>query len=506
MPAPRVKLMNDPRWLPFAARYAGDWVRFAVEVCGAKVSHQQIRVLRSAARPRARTSVASGHSTGKTFTLAIIVLAHLTTLPQSVGLVTANDMDQLKATLWKEVGILLEQIRRGPWGWIADHVFIGADAHCHIEGYKGTWFWESKTANEKTANKMAGRHGEWYMVIGDEAATIGDTVMTTLMGGLSGARNRALLTSQYIRNAGFFHRTQTDLAMDQGGDWDAISLSSIESPFASIEALREWRETYDSDEWLVRVLGRPPEDSDGLMMPLQTAHAMYRERRIGEGESFGWLLLADIASGEGLRDKSAAVIARVSGWGDFGPDARRLDVVDVPILTNKIRANRFAAALAEIGGDYPDITYVVDSGGLGINVCQDLEDAGKVVHRVNWGNPCFQRRNRDRYLNLRAQAMHQAARAAKEGRLAVLTSAHKKILIGQSSRIPKTWTDKGRIRVPAKGDKEWNGLGSPDLWDAVCFAFLENVQYIPASVGGGEDRVQSAPLADLAAEMFVDVA
>jgi hypothetical protein len=44
--------------------------------------------------------------------------------------------------------------------------------------------------------------------------------------------------------------------------------------------------------------------------------------------------------------------------------------------------------------------------------------------------------------------MHQAARAAKEGRLSVLTSNHAKALINQSSRIPKTFTEKGRTRVP----------------------------------------------------------
>jgi hypothetical protein len=74
--------------------------------------------------------------------------------------------------------------------------------------------------------------------------------------------------------------------------------------------------------------------------------------------------------------------------------------------------------------------------------------------------------------------MHQAARAAKEGRLSILTPAYKKELLAQSSRIPKSFTDKGRIRVPPKHSPEWEGMGSPDLWDAICFAFLENVSYI----------------------------
>jgi len=38
--------------------------------------------------------------------------------------------------------------------------------------------------------------------------------------------------------------------------------------------------------------------------------------------------------------------------------------------------------------------------------------------------------------------------------------------------------------VPPKGSKEWDGLGSPDLWDAICFAFLETVNYTVAENDG----------------------
>jgi hypothetical protein len=189
-------------------------------------------------------------------------------------------------------------------------------------------------------------------------------------------------------------------------------------------------------------------------------------------------LLADIASGEGLRDKSACVIARVIGYGNIGDDARRAEIVVIPILTNTIRSNVFADYLTEAADSYPGITYVVDAGGLGVNVCQDLEDKNVICHQVWWGAPCFKTESNKRYLNLRAQAMHQAARAAKEGRLSVLCTEYQRVMLSQSSRIPKAFADSGKLKVPPKGSREWEGLASPDLWDSVCFAFLENVQYI----------------------------
>ena len=504
--AKRLFMNEDPRWLPFCAAYAGDLERFAIEVQGVQPTPQQIELYRSVSPSRSRTSVASGHGTGKTTSIANVVLWHLLCHPQSITLLTANDMDQLKATLWKEIGVALERIRRGPHGWIAEHVEILANASCRIVGFEQVWFVESKTANEKTANKMAGRHGEWLLIIGDEASTLPDNVLTTLSGALTEEHNRMLLTSQGTRNAGFFYRTHHDLSVANGGEWNNLSFDSFDSPFVSDSALLELWNAYDEDERLVRLLGKFPQDSSKHMMGLKTAEAMYRRGRIiRDDENFGWFILGDIASGEGIRDKSAGVAVRVIGWGDIGPEARRVEVVRIPLLTNKIRSNTFANNLADEGSGLSNVTYVIDSGGLGINVCQDLEDAGKVVHRVNWGNPCFRNTNKNRYLNLRAQAMHQAARAAKEGRLSVLTGDYKKVMLDQSARIPKAFTDKGRIRVPAKGSTEWDGLGSPDLWDAVCFAFLESANYIVADGPVGHAVNSAQAVVARADELFADV-
>jgi hypothetical protein len=242
------------------------------------------------------------------------------------------------------------------------------------------------------------------------------------------------------------------------------------------------------------------------MMSLKVSEQLYKRGRIiRDDENYGWFVLADIASGEGLRDKSACVLARVAGYGDIGPDARRVEIVEIPILSNKIRSNLFASSLADHGSNLQNVTYVVDSGGLGINVCQDLEDAGKVVHRVNWGNPCFKKRNSDRYLNLRAQAMHQAARAAKEGRLSILTHDYRNVLLNQSSRIPKSFTDKGRIRVPPKGSVEWDGMSSPDLWDSICFSFLDNLSYMVCEGGSKSGGGLLADALSAVDDLFSDV-
>lgn len=153
-------LPEDPRWLEFCKEYFRSAERFAREVQGIDPSDQQVELftlrfgvtIPHVSSVRARHRQHDQHRHGS--------LWHLLCYPMSVTLLTANDMDWLKATLWKEIGVALERTWRGPHGWVADHVEILANATCRIIGFEQVWFVESKTANEKTANKMAGRHGE----------------------------------------------------------------------------------------------------------------------------------------------------------------------------------------------------------------------------------------------------------------------------------------------------------------------------------------------------------
>lgn len=503
----RTLLHEDPRWIQFCDLFASDIVLFAFEVLGLEPTPHQIELFRSVAVSRSRTSVSSGHGTGKTSGTSMIVLWHMLCFPMSVTLITANDMDQLKATMWKEIGTNVERIRQSPqYGWIAEHIEVLADATMRVKGYEDTWFVESKTANAKTANKMAGRHGEWLLIIVDEASTVPDEVLTTLRGALTEQHNRMLMNSQPTRNAGFFWRTHHDLSIANGGDWNNLVFSSVDSPLVSDDALQTLWDEYDDDERRVRLLGQFPKDSSKLMMSLDIAMKMYKRGRIiGDDEPFGFFVLSDVASGEGLRDKSAVVCARVIGYEERGEFARRVEVFEVPLFTNGVRSNKLASPISEAMGELEGATAIVDSGGLGINVCQDLEDMGKAVVRVNWGNPCFQNKNKARYLNLRAHAMHQAARAAKECRLSILTYDHQKALLAQSSRIPKTFTDGAKLKVPPKHSPEWQGMGSPDLWDAICFAFLEGTTYVAVENQTGDSKSVASEVASEVDDLFSDI-
>ena len=92
-----------------------------------------------------------------------------------------------------------------------------------------------------------------------------------------------------------------------------------------------------------------------------------------------------------------------------------------------------------------NVTTQVDAGGMGIAVCQKMETLGlPEVKRVKWGSPCFAKRNRERFFNLRAQAMVFASRAAQEGRLSIADGPWTKELLDQMSRTPYHFDEKAR--------------------------------------------------------------
>lgn len=67
----------------------------------------------------------------------------------------------------------------------------------------------------------------------------------------------------------------------------------------------------------------------------------------------------------GYRDDSVAVIAKVIGYGDFWPDARRVEYIEIPYCTNSKNEIIFAGDLVNLVGKLSNATLLVDNGGVG---------------------------------------------------------------------------------------------------------------------------------------------
>lgn len=141
----KLLLTDDPRYVEFVARYAFDCTRFAIEVCGLSPTHQQIQLFDSVSDPGSRTSVSSGHGTGKTSGFAIISLWHLLSYRLSNTYLSAPKIATVHDGVWKEFADLSEKIRNGPQGWVRDYFEIETEK-VYVKGFKLNWWIIAKTA------------------------------------------------------------------------------------------------------------------------------------------------------------------------------------------------------------------------------------------------------------------------------------------------------------------------------------------------------------------------
>lgn len=499
-------ITSDPRYDEFVRLYAFDLARFALDVIGVDPTWQQADLFEAAVEPGARVSVSSGHGTGKTSAAAIIALWHLVCFINSNTFFSAPKIDTLRQGIWKEFSDCHVRIKRGMHAWIADYVVIETEK-VYIAGHKLSWFCAARTAPRGSPESLAGTHRDWLLWFIDEASGVPDANFGVIGGSLTDSRNRMILASQPTRPSGFFYDTHHRLSKANGGQWTALVFNSEESPLVSEEFIHEKRVEYggvDSPEYQIKVLGKFPESRDDYLLGRKAAEACIGRRVIEDGEPYGLMLSCDVGAGE-YRDKSVALVAKVSGYSDFGPDARRVEVIAVPILSNTRNLQDFTGAVFHEASALENVTTMVDAGGMGIAVCQGLETLGlPEVKRVKWGNPCFQKRNKDRFVNLRAQAMVFAARAAKEGRLGIADGPWKRELLDQMSRVPFHFDEKARYAIMKKDDMRKQGLPSPDIWDAIAFCFLEDATYmICEGAASAAGPVQTA--IEQAEALFADV-
>ena len=487
-------LTDDPRYPAFVARYAGDLTRFAIEVVGMQPTHQQIDLLDPVSLPGSRVTVRSGHGSGKSRSLAVISLWHLLCYYNSNLLLTAPKIEQVRSVAFKEIADCLAAIERSEaWGWLAPHVVLMAEK-VWIAGYKSGWFIVAKTAPRGNPESLAGMHRDWYMIIADEASGIPDPNFAVLTGALTDSRNRMLLLSQPTRPSGFFYDTHHSLSTRQGGVWHAIRMDSRDSPLVSPSFIREKLDEYTEEEYQIKVCGEFPSHRDGYLMGREAAEKCINRVVIDPAvDEYGVMVLCDVGAGE-YRDKSVAVVALVSGHGSYGEIARRVQVIDVPIMSNTRDLQDFSRGVFRLQADLESPSVLVDAGGMGVAVVQSLESHGIDVQRVKWGSPCFRKSNRERFINLRAQAMVDASKAAAQGRLGIADGRWRRDLLDQMSRVPFSFDERARYAIAKKDDMRRQGLPSPDLWDAICFAFLEGATYHLAEGIGGRGTAAAGAL------------
>jgi len=487
-PKPKsLRLESDPRWPAFIERYAFDLYKFAVEACLMDVTPQQKELFDETSVFGCRVSVSSGHGTGKTRGFGVTCLWHLLSYLHSNTYVTAPKLKTVREGVWKEITTILAQIRKGPHAWIADYVVIQAEK-VYVVGHSATWYVTTRTAPRGSPENLAGTHGEYLLWLADEASGIPDENFGVIGGALTDDRNRFVMASQPTRSSGFFWDTHHGQSIKRGGPWVPLVFNSEESPIVSLKFIREKRQQYGGvgeAEYQIKVKGMFPTNlSKYLLNTTLLERAIAAQSPILPGEEWGHLIVVDVAAGVG-RDKTVATHMRVSGKGDrmLNERRRKVEVVDIPIYSSTEDWTPLAVKLRDYAMRLPNVTIVIDVSAMGVQFMkrlQELQEGSMIIQGVQWGARPHSNEYRKRFLNQRAQCTVHATEAIKDG-VVKLAKKHQRDLIDQGSRLPYSFDDQGRYKIATKESMEADGLSSPDLFDTICMAFLEDVNYIACS-------------------------
>lgn len=510
----RPTILQHPLYGQFVDRYCADPLRFAVEVCALEPSADQIDLFNAVAAPTARVSVVSGTTTGKTAAFGRIALWHLLCHPYAVvegkieigsnAYIGAPRIQQVSDGVWKEMqDAKLAIANNSEFDWL-DGYFDITKTRVTVRGYEDQWFIAQMALQAGQSVGIAGKHRFWQMVIGDEAAGISDDHFKVINGTQTQGGNRTILASQGVRNAGFFYETHHNLNSVNGGAWTALRFDSERSPFVTDETLREREQECggrDTIEYKIRVRGLFAEDTSSVLLSRSEVEGIFGSQPLVlTDEAFGYILSVDVGAGE-YRDDSVVSVARVIGNGDFGDDARRVEVFKIPLASNSKNEIDLAGEVIAIYGQFTNATLMIDHGGIGASVCRLVEREGIPVMKIDWGKPCFKKAYKDRFYNQRACANVRLRDAIRQGRFRVTASMDKRLrekILLQGSRLPYHFAEAGGLRyvMAKKEDMAREGIKSPDIWDTFAFLFLEDAYYMPTgstaiAIGSRREQARS---------------
>ncbi len=479
--AKRLKSLNcDHRYLGMLETYSHDWALAMFCFFGKYPDHQQLIMLNSIFQENSRTSVTSGHGTGKSDLLSMIIIMFMIFNPKCRVVVVAAKLQVVKDSIWSNINENFQALeKRMPW--IA-HYFEVTDQHFYERSHKHVWRASAKGYRINNEQTLAGEHKDVMLTVIEEASVVTNAAVTTIMGAQTSRDNRVVMVSQPTHSGGFFYETQHSRSKVEGGKWNAITMRSDESEWVQpdfiLNCLSDYG-GYDTPEFQIKVLGRfPAKQSLFLLGRLEVMAAVRCPVELAD--DWGWVATIDVGI---TRDRSVINISKVSG--EIGPNrvVKNEHVLEMAADYGSVAfTNRILAECCS--GRYPNITIAIDADGPGHPIWENLVDRIEkggyddvTVIAIKWGKPPFTKKQRDRFKNLRAMAHVFAADAIRAKRLSI--DNHTKT-VEQMSKLPGGLNPTGQWLMMSKQDMKLKlQIASPDRSDTYCFTQIIN--YKPAS-------------------------
>lgn len=375
--------------------WATDPELYARQRLGMKPTWQQRKTFEAIAPDGAKVSIRSGHGTGKTGTMAAIVLWFLETRDYPKIPCTAPTSHQLRDVLWAEISKWMRKANLmaalhglPPQLWLGG-MFRVTNDRVYDPSAKGEWFATARTSSKDNPDALQGFHaadieisedgksiehhaeGGQIMFVVDEAAGVPDAVFEVAEGALSSPGARLLMAANPTRSTGYF----ADSHRHNRGDFTTLHFRSDESPLVDpsyrAKLVRKWGE--NSNVVRVRADGDFPKQDNDALIALEWAETAL-ERPAHDEHGSDKRLGVDVARfGD---DRSALVLRQ----GRNVPFIRIESKLDTMALTGLV------ITTIDAHGGRDEVTAYVDVTGLGAGVADRLREQKFKVVEVNFGS------------------------------------------------------------------------------------------------------------------------
>lgn len=416
-------------------------------------------------------SVASGHGTGKTASLSVISLHFITCFFGAQIGVTANTEDQLKDIFLKEFYFWHKRMPKG----IGQEI-VQLDDHIRV-GNEKDWFLRARVGRKETPEALAGLHGEYVLIIADEASGIPDKVFEVMKGALTGDNYIVIYTSNPTRGEGEFYESHRP-----GSENVRLQFSSVDSPIVKDGFIQKMAADYgeDSEEYGIRVLGKFPDttamDDKGWIPLFANVEVIYEPKR---KQLIKHPVIACDPAGSG-RD-SASVMARDSL---YLREELHEAISEPRELAGKIRT------IAEVYGAPMD-DVAVEAFGIGAKVVANLDPGAHALltDHAREENKLTEHDKRTdgstlRFNSWKSELAWRFREWLKSGGIIITNNPNK--WRRQLEKVKYRRDSQGRIQLMPKREFRKEYGFSPDEFDAAIHTFFKDTGTVPTTLSKAE--------------------
>ena len=370
----------------------------------------------------------------------------MTTRPDCAVVATANTKAQLQTKLWRELALWHKRSLFEPWfQWMATSLRA-------IEAPE-TWVANAIPWSVNNPEAFAGLHGQYVLVIFDEASAIDDIIWETMEGAMTtdGYTPIWVVQGNPTRSSGGFYRC----FHDPKSPWKTFQVDSRTARMTNKAQLQEWIERWgaDSNFARVRIYGEFPTVGDLQFIPSPDVDRAMANKAVPLDSDY-LVLGVDIAR-KGL--DTSVIIPRSSNR------------VLKPRVFRITDAMMLAATIAEVIDElHPDTTFV-DGNGVGAGVVDRLRQLGyDVIDVLGQSKPLD-----ERYYNKRAECYGGVKNWLRGDVQLPKDEELREELVGLEYDLRKD-----RILLEDKDDIRERIGRSPDKADALALTFAEPINAV----------------------------